>query len=151
VRRAALAGIGTLLLVVSGCGSGTQLSKAEFDAKVRTICAQYTKRAQRELALPGIYPTSPAASALDIAKFGRFIGHVATLFDEQLDDLSALRPPAESAQAYSEVLTTYRQIDGALFRAARAARKGDRKGIAELTQELDAAGRQADALGFKCE
>jgi hypothetical protein len=36
-------------------------------------------------------------------------------------------------------------------RASRAARHGDRRGLADLGKELDAVGRQVDALGFKCD
>jgi hypothetical protein len=140
-------------VVLAGCGSGNrqQLTQAEFNAATDAICASYTRRAQEELGSSSIDPTSPTASALEIARFARQIQRLATLFGEQLEDLQAVRPPAESGRTYSEVLAVFRQIENALVRAARAARKGDRLGLVEIATELDALGSQVDALGFKCE
>ncbi len=127
------------------------MTQAEFRAKTDAICAAYTKRAERELGSSNIDPTSPSASPLEVAQFGRQIGQVARLFGEQLDDLRAVRPPAEEARRYAEILRLYGQVESALGRAARAARKGDRGDLGELGKELDAVGWQVDALGFKCE
>jgi hypothetical protein len=93
----------------------------------------------------------PTASAQDIARFARQIQRLATLFGEQLEDLQAVRAPAESARTYSEELALFGQIENALVRAARAARKGDRRGVADIGKELFALNAQVDALGFTCE
>jgi hypothetical protein len=153
VRRLLLGGIAAVSLVLAGCGngSGERLTKAEFEAKTDAICAAYTKRAQRELGSSNIDPTSPSATPLEIAQFSRLIGRVARLFGEQLDDLQAVRPPAEEAHRYAQILRLYSQVRNALTRASRAARRGDRRGLANFGKELDAAGRQVDALGFRCE
>jgi hypothetical protein len=152
-RGALLAGSAAVLLVLAGCGngSGERLTKAEFKAKTDAICAGYTRRAERETGSSTIDPTSPSASPREIAQFSRLIGQVARLFDEQLDDLQAVRPPVEEARRYGQILRLYGQVENALVRASRAARRGDRRGLADLGTELDAFGRQVDALGFKCE
>jgi hypothetical protein len=152
-RGPLLAGTAAVVLVLAGCGSGsgTRLTRAEFRAKTEAICAAYTKRAEREVGSSNIDPTSPSTTPLEVAQFSRLIGQVARLFGEQLDALRAVRPPAEEARRYSEILRLYGQVETALGRAARAARKGDRRALGELGYELEAAGRQVDALGFKCE
>jgi hypothetical protein len=152
-RGRLLAGIAAGVLMLAGCGSktGERLTEAEFKAKTDAICAAYTKRAEQELGSSNIDPTSPSTSPLELAQFSRLIGQVARLFGEQLDDLRAVRPPAEDARRYSEILRLYGQVESALGRAARAARKGDRRGLGELGSELDAVGRQVDALGLQCE
>ncbi len=152
-RGLLLTGITAAVLVLAGCGSrtGERLTQAEFKAKTDAICAAYTERAERELGSSNIDPTSPSASPLEIAQFSRLIGQVARLFGAQLDDLRAVRPPAEEARRYSEILRLYGQVETALGRVARAARKGDRRALAVLGKELDAVGRQVDALGFTCE
>lgn len=141
------------MLVAAGCGGGgSRLTQAEFKAKTDAICAGYTKRAEQEIKADNdVDPTSPKATPLDIAKFSRLVEHGARLFGEQLADLRDVQPPAEAAARHSQVLRLYGQVDSALHRAARAARKGDRSGIGDLSKELDAVGRQVDALGFKCE
>jgi hypothetical protein len=151
MRRLAPAAAVALVLVLAGCGSGKRLTQAQFDAKVRATCAGYTKRAQRELAPAGTNPSSPSATALDTAKFARLLEHVATLFGAQLDDLRKLRPPAGSDQRYSHVLAVYGQVEDALYRAARTARRGDRSGVQAAERELEVLGRQADAFAFPCE
>jgi hypothetical protein len=154
VRRWALLAVfagGAVVLAGCGGGSGQGLTPAEFKAKTDAICAAYTKRAQREIRSSNIDPTSPSASPLEIAQFSRLMGQVARLFGEQLDALRAVRPPPEEARRYSEILRLYGQVENALARAERSARKGDRRGLANLGKELDAVGGQVDALGFKCE
>jgi hypothetical protein len=42
-------------------------------------------------------------------------------------------------------------VENGLYRAARAARKGDRAGVAAIEAQLAELGRAADALGFRCE
>jgi hypothetical protein len=150
VRLVVLGGLAALALVASGCG-GERLSKAEFDAKTSAICAGYTKRARVELVpVPG-NPLSPTAKPEQLARFGRLLQHVATLFGRQLDDLREVRPPSESKAQYTQVLRLYAQIENALSRAARAARKGDKLGVASAEEELSILGQQADKLGFRCE
>jgi hypothetical protein len=150
VRVVALAALAALALVVAGCG-GKRLSQSEFDAKTASICAGYTQRAQKELPPVTGNPLSPAASSEQLARFGRVLEHVATLFGQQLDDLREVRPPGESSARYIQVLRLYAQIESALTRAARAARKGDKPGVAAAEEELSALGNRADALGFRCE
>ena len=150
VRLAGLVLVAAVALVAAGCG-GERLSQSAFNAKTSAICAGYTKRAQKELEpIPG-NPLSPKGTPEQLAKFSRLLEHVATLFGRQLDDLRQVRPPAESQQRYAQVLGLYAQIDGALWRASRAARKGDKVGVAAAEDELSALGTEADALGFKCE
>jgi len=154
VRRWVLLAVfagGIVVLAGCGAGSGQRLTQAEFKAKTDSICAAYTKRAERELGSSNVDPTSPSASSLEIAQFSRLMGQVARLFGEQLDDLRAVRPPPEEARRYSEILRLYGQVENALVRAQRSARKGDRRGLANLGKELDAVGAQVDALGFRCE
>jgi hypothetical protein len=150
MRRAALAALAGLVLVAAGCG-GERLTQAQFEAKTKAICAAYTKRAQKELAPFRVNPTSPNATPLDVARFGRLFEHVATLFGRQLDDLRRVRPPAESTAQYAKVLRLLGQTESALTRVARAARRGDRLAIARVELELGATAAQIDALGFKCE
>jgi len=150
VRLVALAGVTALALVVAGCG-GTRLSQSEFEAKTASICAGYTKRAQKELEpVPG-NPLSPTGTPEQLARFGHLLEHVGTLFGQQLADLREVRPPGESSARYAQVLRLYAQAESALTRAARAARKGDKVGVAAAEKELSALGRRADAFGFKCE
>jgi hypothetical protein len=138
---------------LAGCGSGggARLTSAEFRARTDAICAAYTKRAAREIVSSNVDPSSPSTSSFEVAQFSRMIGQVARLFGEQLDDLRAVRPPAEEARRYSEILRLYGQVESALVRASRSARRGDRRGLADLGKELDTVGRQVDALGFKCD
>ncbi len=137
-------------MLAAGC-EGEQLSQPEFAAKTSAICAGYAKRAQRELrAVPG-NPLSPTATPEQLAAFGRLLQHVATLFGQQLDDLREVRPPGASAGRYRQVLRLYAQIESALARAARAARRGDKLGVAKAEEELSVLGQQADRLGFRCE
>jgi hypothetical protein len=154
VRRLALAAAAAALLVLAGCGSGGErLTQAQFDAKVRAVCAGYTKRAERELRRltpPKANPASPTATPLDTARFARLIEHVATLFGKQLEDLRQLRPPADYAGRYTEALAVYRRIEDALVRTARTARRGDRRGLEALELELTELGRQADAFHLPC-
>jgi hypothetical protein len=150
MRVAALAGLVALALVAAGCG-GKRLSQSEFQAQTSAICAGYTERAQKELAPANGNPLSPNARPEELARFGRLLEHVATLFSRQLADLSEVRPPGESAERYSQVLRLYRKIENAISRAARAARRGDKPGVARAEEELSALGQEADALGFKCE
>lgn len=154
MRRGALVAVfAAAVAALAGCGSGggARLTSAEFRAKTDAICAAYTKRAAREIVSSNVDPSSPSASPLEVAQFSRTIGQVARLFGEQLDDLRAVRPPAEEARRYSEILRLYGQVESALARASRAARHGDRRGLADLGKELDSVGRQVDALGFKCD
>ena len=151
VRLAGLALVAALALIAAGCGGAEQLSQSDFDAKVASICAGYTQRAAKELEpVPG-NPLSPNATAEQLAKFSRLLTHVATLFGRQLDDLRQIGPPAGSKERYSQVLQLYAQIEAALGRAARAARKGDKVGVLRADADLSALGEAADALGFKCE
>jgi hypothetical protein len=150
VRLAGLVLIAALALVAAGCG-GEQLSRSAFDAKVSSICAGYTKRAAQELQpVPG-NPLSDKGTPEQLAKFGHLLEHVATLFGRQLAELRQVGPPAESQERYTQVLRLYAQIESALNRAARAARKGDKTGVLAAEDDLSALGRAADALGFKCE
>jgi hypothetical protein len=150
VRVVALAGMAALALVVAGCG-GKRLSQSEFEAKTASICAGYTKRAQQELQpVPG-NPLSPSGTPEQLARFGHLLEHVATLFGQQLADLREVRPPGESSAEYVQVLRLYAQVESALTRAARAARQGDKRGVAAAEAELTALGRKADAFGFRCE
>jgi hypothetical protein len=150
VRLVVLGGLTALALVVAGCG-GERLSKSEFAAKTSAICAGYTKRATAELEVVPGNPLSPTAKPEQLASFGRLLQHVATLFGQQLDDLREVRPPSETKAQYTQVLRLYSQIESALTRAARAARKGDKLGVAAAEEELSALGQQADRLGFRCE
>jgi hypothetical protein len=150
VRLVVLGGLTALALVVAGCG-GERLSKSEFAAKTSAICAGYTKRATAELEVVPGNPLSPTAKPEQLASFGRLLQHVATLFGQQLDDLREVRPPSETKAQYTQVLRLYAQIESALTRAARAARKGDKLGVAAAEEELSALGQQADRLGFRCE
>jgi hypothetical protein len=150
VRLVVLGGLAALALVVAGCG-GERLSKSEFDAKTSAICAGYTKRARAELVpVPGD-PLSPTAKPEQLASFGRLLQNIATLFGRQLDDLREVRPPNESKAEYIQVLRLYAQIENALTRGARAARRGDKLGVAAAEGELAELGQQADKLGFRCE
>ena len=154
MRRGALVAVfAAAVAALAGCGSGggARLTSAEFKTKTDAICAAYTKRAAREIVSSNVDPSSPSASPLEVAQFSRMVGQVARLFGEQLDDLRAVRPPAEEARRYSEILRLYGQVESALVRASRAARHGDRRGLADLGKELDTIGRQVDALGFKCD
>jgi hypothetical protein len=153
VRRGALLAGVAAAAALAGCGSGDEerLTPAEFRATTDAICASYTRRAEEQLGPSSIDPTSPTASALDIARFARQIQRLATLVGEQLEDLQAVRAPAESARTYSQGLALFGQIENALVRAARAARKGDRRGVAVIGKQLFALNAQVDALGFTCE
>jgi hypothetical protein len=152
VRLAGLALVATLALVAAGFGGGAeQLSQSDFDAKVASICAGYTNRAAKELEpVPG-NPLSPKATPEQLAKFGRLLEHVATLFGRQLDDLQQLGPPSGSKERYTQVLRLYAQIEAALGRGARAARKGDKVGVLRAEDDLTALGKAVDDLGFRCE
>ena len=150
VRVAGLVLVAAVALVAAGCG-GERLSQSAFDTKTSSICARYTKLAQKELGpVPG-NPLAQDAPSEQLARFGHLLEHVATLFGRQLDELRRVRPPGESSQRYVQVLRLYSRIESALNRGARAARKGDRVGVVRAEEELTALGRQADALGFKCE
>ena len=150
MRVAALALLGALAFVAAGCGGGSRPTLAQFDKKTSSICAGYTKRARTELAPLQGNPLSPNAKPEELARLSRLLQHVATLFGQQLADLSQVRPPSGSAQRYAQVLRLYGQIEGAVSRAARAARRGDKVGVATAEQELSALGQEASALGFKC-
>jgi hypothetical protein len=150
MRRVVVIALGGLALVAAGCG-GERLTQAQFEAKTQAICAGYTKLAQREIPQLGINPNAPNATAVDVARFGRAIERIRTLFGRQLDDLRRVWPPAQSASQYRRVLVLYAQIENALGRAAKAARQGDRLGIARIEREFGALGAQVDALGFRCE
>lgn len=150
MRRGGLLALGAVALVLAGCG-GARLTQAQFEAKTKAICAGYTKRAERELASLSVPPPSRSSSSVDVARFGRLLEHVATLFGRQLDDLREVRPPRESAGRYREVLRLYGQLENALGRAARAVRKGDLPGLARIEGELEPLAAQADSLGFRCD
>ena len=148
MRPALVAALGGLVLVVAGCG-GAPPTQAQFEAKTKAICARYTAQAEREL--PQLDPTPPNETAIGLARFGRVIDRVESLFGRQLEDLRRVQPPAESASEYRQVLRLYAQIQNALARAGRAARKGDRAGIARIQRELGELGARVDTLGFECE
>jgi hypothetical protein len=148
MRLAPVAALGVLVFVAAGCG-GKRLSQSQFEAKTNAICARYTARAEREL--PQLNPSSPNESATGLARFGRVIERVESLFGRQLDELRRVQPPPESAPEYRQVLRLYAQIQNALARAGRAARKGDRAGLARIQREFGQLGARVDALGFECD
>ncbi len=149
VRLAALAGLAALALLAAGCG-GARLTQSRFEAKTAAICAGYTQRASKELAPVEGNPLSPIGTPEQLARFSRLLEHVATLFGQQLADLREVRPPGESQKQYAEVLRLYGQIESAISRAARAARKGDKLGVRRAEEELSVLEQQASALGFRC-
>jgi hypothetical protein len=150
VRRLLLPAVAAAALLAAGCGGGSPATKEGFDAKFRSVCDKYVERAQRELGRVEGNPTATGATPLQVARFGRLIGRVATLFGEQLDELRTIQPPADQTSGYHEFLRLYGQAEGFLNRAARAARKGDRTGLVAQLDGLDALSSGIDALGFQC-
>ncbi len=150
-RRWALVAVAvSVAIVAAGCGSGPRLTKEQLDARVASICAGYSARADKELEQIDFDPTAQEATSEQVARFGRTIAHADRLFHEQLVDLRSLRPPAADAARYREALALYTQIDGMLDRLARLARRGDRAGLALAVAGLNGVSDQVAALGFRC-
>jgi hypothetical protein len=149
VRRAGLAALAILLLVSAGCGgAGTRLTSAELQSRIDAICVTYQQRSGREIEPVKSDPRLASTSSLEVARFGRALEHIATLVGQQLDDLRALRPPAALAARYSAALRSYDRIRGVMSQAARAARKGDRRGIAVAVARVDAMYRAIEGFRF---
>jgi hypothetical protein len=150
VRRAGLAILAILVLVAAGCGGtgGKRLTAAELQSRIDAICVKYQQRAGRELEPVESDPRLASTSSREVARFGRSLEHVATLVGQQLDDLRALRPPDALAARYSAALRSYARIRSVMSQGARAARKGDRRGIAVAIAKVDAMYRAIQSFGF---
>jgi hypothetical protein len=155
VRPAGFPVLVLLAVPLAGCGTtAKRLTHSELEAKARVICTDYAERSKKEIVLKGADPSSK--SALALARFSRGIGHAATLLGEEVDELRALRPPAQDAGRYANVLALYGQIENAYARAARVARRGDRRGLKAIGAEVEALYRRVLAsplgrVGLACE
>jgi hypothetical protein len=148
VRRAGFATVAILLLMGCGGTGGNRLTSPELQSRIATICLNYQQRSAREIEPVASDPRLASTSSGDVARFGRALEHVATLVGQQLDDLRALRPPSTLVARYSAALRSYGRIRSVMSQAARAARKGDRRGIAVAITKVDAMYRAVQGFRF---
>lgn len=138
MRRLALLFALVLAIVVAGCGGGggggDRLSKDEYVAQADAIC--------KEVEQKGDAIEEPTS----LEDVGRFVDEALPVFDDGLDRLRELRPPAELQDAVDDWLATGNETRDLLEELKDAAGDGDAAKVQELGGKGEDLDKKSDDL-----
>ena len=126
------------VVLAAGCGgggsSGEQLTKAEYAAKLDTICTE----------------TNEAGKSLDLASISKLAtsgGEAKALLDKMIDRINSLEPPDEVQDAASSFVAGLEQESKDFGELTQAAKDGDAAKVRQIQGELssEAAATSEDA------
>jgi ElaB/YqjD/DUF883 family membrane-anchored ribosome-binding protein len=125
--RILLAALAAVVLIAACGGGDGALSKADYQKQFNAASTKFGTNA-KQLANPsGKAPASERAAAGEKAAdaIGAFV-----------DELAALEPPHEVAQAHSDLTAAFRESGDLTRQAARKLRAGDKKGLEQVAAKL---------------
>jgi DNA-binding NtrC family response regulator len=137
MRGALAALMGVLVLLVTACGgggSGSRLSKEEFQSQANAICAKY----QEQLKAIG----SPSS----IDELPNFVDQALAILNKEVDEMSALNPPEELQGDFDKMIAASDKTKAAANDLSAAAKDGDQVAVQKALQEGNAASKEADTL-----
>lgn len=138
MRRVALLFALVLAIVVAGCGGGggggDRLSKDEYVAQADAIC--------KEVEQKGDAIEEPTS----LEDVGRFVDEALPVFDDGLDRLRELRPPAELQDAVDDWLATGNETRDLLEELKDVAGDGDAAKVQELGGKGEDLDKKSDDL-----
>lgn len=137
MRSAVAALVGVLVLLVTACGGGggsARLSTEEFQSQANAICAKYEKQLK---ALGN--PTS-------LEELPDFVDRALAILDKEVDEISALNPPAELQSDFDKLLAASDRTKAAAGDLSDAAKSGNQAAVQKAFDEGKVATKEADDL-----
>jgi len=138
--RFALLGALLAATIVAGCGGGDddkRLSKAEFAKQGNEICTRYQKQSD-EIADPASLADVPA-----------FVSKAIPLFEKQIEEMTALRPPEELQEDFDAFLATGEEAKQALLDIEEAAKANDEAQVTKISEAAAGREKSSDALATR--
>jgi hypothetical protein len=127
--RLLIAALAASVLIIAGCGGSDTLSKPDYQKKFNAATAKFTTRAKALKNPDDHAPASERAVAGEKA---------ADVIGDLVDDLDALHPPEEVAQAHKDLTAAFRESSDLTKQAAKKLRAGDEKGLKKVADKLRA-------------
>lgn len=140
-----LAASAAVALAATGCGSGPQVTKRQYLAKVNAICHTYERQL---LKIP--VPSSFA----DLDEVVQSLDRVLPVVRKRADAVRAVKPPSADKERVKRMLGYTDDATEALEELRAAARRRDRATVRDALERFlvkrDASRTQARALGITC-
>jgi hypothetical protein len=133
----------TTSLLFTACGDDAEaLSKSEFITQANAICQISNGEAEPFFEkiyadLPDVDFDDPANGFVIFARWDEALESVKPIFDEQLDDIRALEPPAEDKQLIETLIADQQAALDKFQSDITAAATGDQAALAALDTEED--------------
>jgi hypothetical protein len=126
--RATVTGIAVaamLAVLAAGCGGSSQMSKADYEAKIQAA-GQQVQDAVAKI-------SSSMSSMTELAKQ---VGVAEVAAKKAADDLDSLNPPADVADDNDKLVRALRTIDVQLKKLAQAAKDTDQVAAAQAAEAI---------------
>ncbi len=128
-------------LLVAGCGAdgGDPLTKAEFVEQANAICQTSADEAEPivEAIFAGLGEGDPSVDGTIFVRWADAMDELVPLFEQQLDDIRALEPPADDQEFIETLLADQRAAIAEFDRLIDAAAAGDVTARAALDSDDD--------------
>jgi hypothetical protein len=115
----------TLAVLAAGCGGSSQMSKADYEAKIQAD-GQAVQAAVATI----------SASFSSIKSVAKEVAAAEVAAKKAADDLDALNPPKDIAADNDTLVKALRAIDAELKKLAQAAKDGDQAAAAQAASAI---------------
>ena len=115
----------TLTVLAAGCGGSSQMSKADYEAKIQAD-GQAVQAAVATI----------SASFSSIKSVAKEVATAEVAAKKAADDLDALNPPKDIAADNDTLVKALRAIDAELKKLAQAAKDGDQAAAAQAASAI---------------
>jgi len=115
----------TLAVLAAGCGGSSQMSKADYEAKIQAD-GQAVQAAVATI----------SASFSSIKSVAKQVAAAEVAAKKAADDLDALNPPKDIAADNDTLVRALRAIDAELKKLAQAAKAGDQAAAAQAASAI---------------
>ncbi|MEO8289648.1 MAG: hypothetical protein ABI649_01470 [Gaiellaceae bacterium] len=134
--RGALAAVGVLALLASGCGGdgGGRLSQSEFQSRANAICAKYQKQ------LDALQEPQSLDEIPDL------VDQALAIIDQEIEEIAALNPPAELQSDFDLMIEQAEKTKKAADDLSEGAKANDQAAVQKALDEGNTASDDADRI-----
>jgi hypothetical protein len=126
--------VGVLVLLATGCGGESRLSKADFQSQANAICDKYQAQLK---ALPT--PTS-------LDEIPDLVDQALAILNKEIDEIGNLNPPEELQDQFDAMLEESDKTKQAADDLSAAAKSGDQAAVQKALDTGNAASNKADQI-----